>query len=955
LRDTDDQALAEVSAAEGTDEQDDIAEWVLRARWLAKVGSHEEAQRLLTEGLARVPNAPQLLVEQSAQLRRLGKFEATDRVLRTLAVHHPDHRNLPMQRALLAEAMGDPQTAEPFHAADVAANPRDAERRVRWALCLDGLGRANEALGVLAAGLQDAPTSAPLLIQHIALSRRMGQFETAAISLAVLAEHHASHPRLRHLSLKHAEATGDLKTAEKFHAADVVADPQDTGAVLRWADCLERLGRKDEALTAVSAGLEFGPTSPDLLALQCALLRTAGQYEAAEASLALLTEHHPGHKQLPELRRRLAVARGDLDAAEAFYAADVETNPRHIARRLRWTDCLERLGRKDEALAAVSAGLEFTPASADLLVEHIRLSRQMRQFETAAASLAVLAENHPNHPQLQHLRRRLAAVSGDLEALEPFQSADVEKNPDNIALRTRWARSLNRLGRPEEALTALEAGLRNTPHSADLLLQRITVLHGILEFSEAEASLAAMSEYHPGHPRLRQLLGRQAEASGDLDEAIRFMAADAKANPRDAGRREAWARSLRKSGRVDEALAVLAGAASPSVAERGLRIECLLESGRWDAVPALLAEWPDTGDRKDWMVKMRLWLRLTNLRFEHGKALERSLSLRTLAPDDSSVARLVARSAISTFQPEIASEALSRIVAKSSENDGQPRTLPSPFGQIVNDLMLRPAETSELATAARLGDRALVEAAAAQLRRDPRSFGPALGLLIGLARKGGFPASELSGARSRSKIPRTIHQYWHSDTPPKDVERLMAGTKAANADLKYRYWNDAAAMQLLSTLDRSEPLRAYRMARQTAVRADVFRLAVLFVEGGVYLDADDYCASPLHTLLPKDAHFVCYQDEFHSIGSNFLAVTPGHPLIGVALREAAQAIIDGRAETSWLVTGPGLMARVVAGLIAHTPDLRPPTGLTVLPLQVFLRFVHPHRRISRKKGQAMPG
>ena len=86
--------VAGASAAENEREQDDITQCVRRARWLAKIGSHQEAHKALTDGLARVPNAPQLLVEQSIQLRRLGKFEATDRVLRTLEAHHPNHRSL---------------------------------------------------------------------------------------------------------------------------------------------------------------------------------------------------------------------------------------------------------------------------------------------------------------------------------------------------------------------------------------------------------------------------------------------------------------------------------------------------------------------------------------------------------------------------------------------------------------------------------------------------------------------------------------------------------------------------------------------------------------------------------------------------------------------------------------------------------------------------------------------
>ena len=158
------------------------------------------------------------------------------------------------------------------------------------------------------------------------------------------------------------------------------------------------------------------------------------------------------------------------------------------------------------------------------------------------------------------------------------------------------------------------------------------------------------------------------------------------------------------------------------------------------------------------------------------------------------------------------------------------------------------------------------------------------------------------------------------------------------------------ARRYLAALDRPGPLKAYRQARHVAVRADIFRLALLLAEGGVYLDPDDRCAAPIETLLPVGADAVFYQERIGSIGNNFLAAAPGHPLIGAALDEAVRAVLEGAAETAWLATGPGMLSRVVAAAIARDPSLHLPSGVYVVPLNVFCKTIRPGRRVSYKIG-----
>ncbi len=127
-----------------------------------------------------------------------------------------------------------------------------------------------------------------------------------------------------------------------------------------------------------------------------------------------------------------------------------------------------------------------------------------------------------------------------------------------------------------------------------------------------------------------------------------------------------------------------------------------------------------------------------------------------------------------------------------------------------------------------------------------------------------------------------------------------------------RIFNDKTAQAFLAQTYAPVVLQAYRHSREAAQRSDIFRLAWLAAVGGVYADADDRCLGPLDAIIPEGAELVLYQEDISSIGNNFIAMRPRHPVIQRALQLAVQAINRGDSDIVWLSTGPGLLTRVVA-------------------------------------------
>ena len=224
------------------------------------------------------------------------------------------------------------------------------------------------------------------------------------------------------------------------------------------------------------------------------------------------------------------------------------------------------------------------------------------------------------------------------------------------------------------------------------------------------------------------------------------------------------------------------------------------------------------------------------------------------------------------------------------------------YGQIINEYRLD--HTVRAAVAAASG--------AAELRVVCREFPDstlAAAALLDASWRAGAWSSPRSGA---ARVPRRIAQYWDAAAPPADIQQITASWAECNPAFSHTLFDDLRARAFLHLHHGREILGAYHRATGPAMKADLFRLAWLYTEGGVYADADDRCVAPLEGLLPDGAALVLYREYLGTLGNNFLAAAPGHPVIATALAGATEAINRGDQELLWLATGPGLITRSFA-------------------------------------------
>ena len=189
-------------------------------------------------------------------------------------------------------------------------------------------------------------------------------------------------------------------------------------------------------------------------------------------------------------------------------------------------------------------------------------------------------------------------------------------------------------------------------------------------------------------------------------------------------------------------------------------------------------------------------------------------------------------------------------------------------------------------------------------------------------------------------VPNTIVQFWHDPAQlPEDVrECISSWSRWEPSGFAHRVFDMAGAGEFISRSLGQDHARAFKRCYHPAMQADYFRLCYLFVEGGLYVDADDVCiASDIASLFDGcrlKVQPLCYDigsdsmvrpTEFLQPGSNDegwifyfnnnpLIASQGDPIIKRALERATQLLhsaADGEFPEIQSTTGPGNLSRTI--------------------------------------------
>jgi tetratricopeptide (TPR) repeat protein len=210
----------------------------------------------------------------------------------------------------------------------------------------------------------------------------------------------------------------------------------------------------------------------------------------------------------PSLSRMLGEARsaherGELDQAEALYAAVLARDPDHFDALHLLAMLNYQRGKLDAALALLRSAVAIDRRRADVLSDLGLVLLALGRFEAALASYDAALSLAPREPDAHNGRGvALLRLHRADAARESFARA-LAHDPGHVDALGNQGNALLELNRPQEAIAAYDAGLKLVPERARLLTNRSIALRRLDRPHEALAGLVRARLIDPNFAEAR--------------------------------------------------------------------------------------------------------------------------------------------------------------------------------------------------------------------------------------------------------------------------------------------------------------------------------------------------------------------------------------------------------------------------------------------------------------------
>jgi tetratricopeptide (TPR) repeat protein len=963
-------------------------------------------------------------VAEASELRRLGRLDEAEVLLRKALAVEPPHVAALTELGYLARARGDRTAALSAFEAASKAEPKQIGLKVAVACELHQLGRLDEAEALLQQALAVDARHVTALTELGYLARRRGDRTAALTAFEAAAAADPKQAGLKIATSSQLRQIGRLDEAEASLRQALAIEPQNINALTELGYLARARGDRTAALSAFEAASKAEPKQIGLKVAAATELRQLGRLEEAEVMLRQALTIEPQH--LPSLLGigHIARRRGDRASAEAAFQSAAAANRGDPGAALEVVNGLRDFGNFAVAESSFVEHLAVDPDNLTALVglgsirlEQLRLDEAEKIFRHASA----LA---PHEPVSLLCCGYVARRRGDYEEALACFSAAHAANPSHSGAAIETAGQLRDLGRFAEARHVIHGILRRNPRDYAALMQ---LAHLSRKEGERRAALHQFTVAHEREPQQPQALvemaieqralGNPQESEALLRRALTifpsylaaleqlaehyFMAENFKRALRIARRSIATypkrhysyllgCRASAELGNMDAAIGFLRHAtefAAPHPEIRATRASLYIQQRDWNSAYRLLTD-PEAQTQRHtclWTLLARLAITTgdygaagaalpnepstvhdaSRVRLLRGQIAEARWDLElaaasyreaaALAPSDSAPHFELARVSLKLLDLNSCRFYLGRLIeigASSLWLRGQSlNASQTHVGQILDEFALDAELLCDLRRIRSLPLEQQIAPLQEMVVANPQYTPAAMMLLIAKRQAGQLVRADSRPAnRALDRIPKSIVQYWDDTEPPTEIAALMRSWKEGHPDFEYIRLDDRTAQVFLETHEMPDVLSAYRRARQPAQRADLIRLAYLSAKGGVYADADDRCIAAVGSFVPPDATFVAYQEDYGTLGNNFLAVIPGHPAICLALQLASEAVNRGDNDLLWLSTGPGVLSRAFAQTISRPQsDVSECLDATILDVGTVARCIGFHCPVLYKK------
>ena len=175
------------------------------------------------------------------------------------------------------------------------------------------------------------------------------------------------------------------------------------------------------------------------------------------------------------------------------------------------------------------------------------------------------------------------------------------------------------------------------------------------------------------------------------------------------------------------------------------------------------------------------------------------------------------------------------------------------------------------------------------------------------------------GLYTKSSIPRIIWQTAKSHNPPLAAKKIMKTWESLNPGWTRFLLDDKDLVKFMSSNFNQTVVDAFQNLPLPVMRADFFRLAAMYYEGGIYADVDVECNVPIQTwdegAIDRCEAVVGMENDSHICNWGF-ASRKGHPLFQRAMELSLSRFVDTAVDITnphfvHGTTGPGIFTEAL--------------------------------------------
>ena len=168
-------------------------------------------------------------------------------------------------------------------------------------------------------------------------------------------------------------------------------------------------------------------------------------------------------------------------------------------------------------------------------------------------------------------------------------------------------------------------------------------------------------------------------------------------------------------------------------------------------------------------------------------------------------------------------------------------------------------------------------------------------------------------------IPKNVFICWSTLDLPTKMKEVLEKNQQINPDFTFHLYDDNLCREFIQTFFEEDVVDAFNRLIPGAYKADLWRLCVLFVYGGIYVDIKYQCingftfASVLdHEYLTLDIPSIQWTtNKMHGIYNGFMVSKSKNPFLWKCIRKIVENVRDKNYGKSCLYpTGPGLLGDI---------------------------------------------